>query len=379
MSEPRKQQAPGRDREGLKRAAFETVAVHAGGDPDVETGAVVPPIYAVSTYAQDSVGSPRSGYVYGRGSNPTRTRLEQRLAALEGGSFACAFSSGMAAEDAVFRALCRPGDEVLIPTDVYGGTYRLLDKVFSLWGLKYVPVSISDSNAVRLAIKPGVTRLIWCETPTNPLLNVADIRQLATVAHEAGTLLVVDNTTKYIGGHSDVIGGATVTQSQDLDAAIRFHQNAAGAVPSPFDAWLVLRGSQTLAVRVNQQSDTALSLATEISKHPAVERVFYPGLDVHPGHQLASRQMRKYGGMISFTLAGGENAALQVCNSVKLFTLAESLGAVESLICHPLRMTHASAAGSSVAPPANLVRLSIGLEAFDDLASDLFVALDSVK
>jgi cystathionine gamma-synthase len=383
----------------LKAAAFETLAIHAGPGPDEATGAVVAPIYAVSTYAQDSVANPHAGYVYGRGSNPTRTRLEERLAALENGSAAIAFASGMAAEDAVFGAVCRPGEEVIIPADVYGGTYRLLDKVFTRWGLTYVPVRQSDLRSVRACLTPGRTRLVWCETPTNPLLALADISAIAGLAHEAGALLAVDNTfaspylqrpldfgadivvhstTKYLAGHSDVIGGAVVTSDEALGAAIRFHQNATGAVPSPFDAWLTLRGIQTLAVRLSQQSATALFLATMLTTHPAVGRVYYPGLESHPHHSLAARQMSKFGGIVSFTLSGGEAAAIQVCNSARLFTLAESLGAVESLICHPLRMTHASASGSSVAPPPDLVRLSVGLEAPDDLASDLLGALNSI-
>ena|ERR1700733_1912635 len=383
----------------LKAASFETLAIHGGFGPDEATGAVVPPIYTASTFAQDAVGQPHAGYEYGRTANPTRTRLEERLAVLENGQTAIAFPSGMAAGDAVLGTLCQPGDHVIIPSDVYGGTYRLVDKVLRRWGLSYGAAPLADLDRVRELIRPGQTKLIWCETPTNPLLALADINALASLAHSEGALLVVDNTfaspylqrpldlgadivvhstTKYLAGHSDVIGGAVILRDEAVGDAIRFHQNSTGAVPSPFDAWLTLRGIQTLAVRVSQQSATALSLARTLTTHPAVERVYYPGLETHPNHELAARQMSKFGGMISFTLAGGEAAAVHVCNSVQIFTLAESLGAVESLISLPLQMTHASTSGSEFAPPANLVRLSVGLESADDLTSDLIGALESI-
>jgi len=382
----------------LKGAAFETLAIHAGQAPDEMTGSVVPPIYAVSTFAQDAVGEPRSGYVYGRGSNPTRAALEQCLATLENGAAAIAFSSGMAAESGVFGTLCQPGDHVIIPADVYGGTYRLMDKILQRWGLSYSALPMSDLPALEAAVRPGTTKIIWCETPTNPLLELSDIAELAKLARGSGALLAVDNTfaspylqrplefgadivvhstTKYLGGHSDVIGGAVIARDEAVGSAIRSYQNATGAVPSPFDAWLTLRGIKTLSLRVSRQSQTALRLAEELTSHPAVSRVYYPGLASHPRHELALKQMTAFGGVLSFTTSGGESAALGVCNSVQLFTLAESLGAVESLISHPLRMTHASTAGSIVAPPDNLVRVSVGLESADDLARDLMMALDS--
>ena len=377
---------------------FATRAIHAGQEPDPTTGSVIVPIHATSTYAQDGVGGLRSGYEYSRTGNPTRTALEECLASLEGGRHARAFASGMAASDVVLRVLCRPGDHVIIPNDAYGGTFRLIDKVLSQWGVEHTPVALSDLDAVRAALRPN-TRLIWCETPTNPLLNIADIAALADLAHTAGARLVVDNTfaspylqtplelgadvvlhstTKYLGGHSDVVGGAVVTNDGELAERIAFLQNSAGAVPGPFDAWLILRGIKTLAVRMERHSDNAERIVQALLSHPKVEKVLYPGLPDHPGHEVAVKQMRRFGGMVSFTLtaaAGGEQAALEVCARTRLFTLAESLGGVESLIEHPGRMTHASTAGSVLQVPSNLVRLSVGIEDADDLVEDLLQAL----
>jgi len=376
--------------------AFETLAIHAGQEPDPLTGAVVPPIHQASTFKQDGVGGLRGGYEYSRSANPTRTALEQCLAALEGGSAALAFASGMAAEDGLLRTVCSPGDHVLIPDDAYGGTYRLFARVLSGWGLSHSVVPMSDLAAVReqLAVRP--VRMIWTETPTNPLLNIADIRALAQAAREAGAMLVVDNTfaspylqqplalgadavvhstTKYLGGHSDVIGGAVVVADPALAERIAFIQNATGGVPGPFDAWLTLRGTKTLAVRMDRHSRNAMRVAQMLAEHPAVAEVFYPGLPTHPGHKTAQEQMRAFGGMVSFRLLAGEEAAVRACGRTRLFTLGESLGGVESLIEHPARMTHASVAGSALEVPADLIRLSVGIEDCDDLLDDLRQAL----
>ncbi|MFD1825920.1 MULTISPECIES: cystathionine gamma-synthase [Mumia] len=371
---------------------FETRAIHAGQEPDPRTGAVVPAIYATSTYKQDGVGGLREGYEYSRSANPTRTALEECLASLEGGARGFAFASGLAAEDTLLRALTKPGDHVVIPDDAYGGTYRLFDKVESRWGLRYDPVPIADVEAVRAAVTPGETRIVWVETPTNPLLGIADIEALAEVAHEAGALLVVDNTfassylqqplahgadlvvhstTKYAGGHSDVVGGALIARDETLAEPIAFHQNSMGAVAGPFDSWLVLRGLKTLALRMERHSDNAERIVAFLQSRPEVSHVIYPGLAEHPGHAVAARQMKRFGGMVSFQMAAGERAALDVVEHTELFTLAESLGGVESLIEHPGRMTHASAAGSPLEVPADLVRVSVGIESADDLVADL--------
>jgi cystathionine gamma-synthase len=377
------------------RTGFATRAIHAGQDPDPATGSVIVPIYATSTYVQDGVGGLRSGFEYSRTGNPTRTALEECLAALENGRFARAFASGMAASDVLLRATLRPGDHVVIPDDAYGGTFRLVDKVLRHWGIEYTPAPVSDVDAVRAACRPE-TRIVWVETPTNPLLNIGDIAALAGVAHDAGARLVVDNTfaspylqqplelgadvvlhstTKYLGGHSDVVGGALVTSEQELAEQIAFLQNAAGAVPGPFDAWLTLRGVRTLALRMEKHSDNAERVVEFLLSHPKVTGVRYPGLADHPGHEAAAKQMRRFGGMVSFTVAGGQQAALDVVARTRLFTLAESLGGVESLIEHPGLMTHASVAESELAVPADLIRLSVGIEDADDLVEDLRSAL----
>ncbi|WP_436700292.1 cystathionine gamma-synthase [Nocardioides sp. BYT-33-1] len=382
--------------EHLAGAGFETRAIHAGYRPDPTTGAVIPPIYATSTYAQDGVGGLRNGYEYSRSANPTRTALESTLAALEGGAHGFAFASGLAAEDTLIRALCRPGDHVVLPNDAYGGTFRLFDKVATAWGIEHSPAPVTDVDAVRAAIRPGTTRLVWVETPTNPLLSIGDIEALAAVAHDAGALLVVDNTfassylqqplalgadivvhstTKYAGGHSDVVGGALVVDDAELAERIGFHQNSIGGVAGPFDAWLVLRGLKTLALRMERHSDNAEKVADFLTGHPAVGQVIYPGLADHPGHAVASRQMRRYGGMVSFRVKGGEEQALAICAATKVFTLGESLGGVESLIEHPGRMTHASVAGTDLEVPADLVRLSVGIETAEDQIADLERAL----
>jgi cystathionine gamma-synthase len=376
---------------------FETLAIHAGQEPDPRTGAVVPPIYQTSTYAQDAVGEPRLGYEYSRTANPTRDALQACLAALEHGRRALAFASGLAAEDTLVRTVCRPGDHVVIPDDAYGGTYRLFAKVAQRWGLEWTAAPVSDVDAVRTAVRPGQTRLVWVETPTNPLLSIADLTALAGVAHEAGALLVVDNTfaspylqqplalgtdvvvhstTKYLGGHSDVVGGALVLDDPALAAELAFHQNAMGAICGPFDAWLTLRGVKTLGVRMDRHCDNAERVVEFLSRHEAVASVLYPGLPEHPGHETAAKQMRRFGGMVSFRAAGGERHAIDICNRAKLFVLGESLGGVESLIEHPGRMTHASAAGSPLEVPADLVRLSVGIETGDDLLADLEQALN---
>jgi cystathionine gamma-synthase len=378
--------------------SFETLAIHAGQEPDPLTGAVVPPIYQVSTFAQDGVGGLRGGYEYSRSANPTRTALAECLAALEEGAAALAFASGLAAEDCLLRTVCSPGDRVLIPDDAYGGTYRLFAQVLAAWGLDYEVVPISDLAAVqeRLAARP--TRCVWAETPTNPLLNIADIRGLAQAAHEAGAMLVVDNTfaspylqqpltlgadavvhstTKYLGGHSDVIGGAVVFADAELAARVAFLQNATGGVPGPFDSWLTLRGIRTLAARMDRHCRNAMRIAQMLAEHPAVAEVFYPGLPSHPGHKIAQEQMRAFGGMVSFRLQAGEQAAVRTCGRTRLFTLAESLGGVESLIEHPARMTHASVTGTALAVPGDLVRLSVGIEDCDDLIHDLRQAMPS--
>jgi cystathionine gamma-synthase len=376
-------------------SGFNTRAIHAGQEPDPVTGAVVVPVHLTSTYKQDGVGGLRGGYEYSRSANPTRTALQEALAALEEGTTGLAFASGLAAEDALLRTVCAPGDHVVLPGDAYGGTFRLVSKVFSRWGVEHTPVDLNDLDALRAAIRPS-TKVVWCETPTNPLLNVSDIAALAEVAHSAGALLVVDNTfaspylqrpltlgadvvvhstTKYLGGHSDVVGGALVTADAGLGEQLAYHQNAMGAVAGPMDAWLVLRGLKTLGVRVDRHGQNAQRIAEWLLEHQAVGDVLYPGLPQHRHHEIAARQMSGFGGMLSFRLRGGEEAALRVCERTTLFTLAESLGGVESLIEHPHRMTHASAAGSPLEVPADLVRLSVGIEDVDDLLADLEQAL----
>ncbi len=375
---------------------FETRAIHAGQTPDPRTGAVIVPIYQTSTYAQDGVGGTREGdYEYSRTANPTRTALEVALAALEGARHGLAYSSGMAASDVLLRATLRPGDHLVLGNDAYGGTFRLIDKVLSLWGVEHTVADLGNIAEVRAAIRPE-TKLIWCESPTNPMLGIADIAALAEVAHGAGARLVVDNTfatpylqnplslgadvvlhstTKYLGGHSDVVGGAILTNEDELREQLFYLRNAAGAVPGPFDAWLTLRGIKTVALRMERHSDNAELIARMLLKHPKVDRVYYPGLPEHPGHEIASKQMRRFGGMISFTHVDGEQAALDVASKTKLFILAESLGGIESLIEHPGRMTHASTAGSTLEVPDNLLRLSVGIEDGSDLVADLAKAL----
>ena len=375
---------------------FSTRAIHAGQDPDSAVGSVVPPIYATSTYIQDKVGEARGGFEYSRSSNPTRTALEECMAALEGGKHGLAFASGLAAEDTLLRTIASPGSHFVVPDDAYGGTYRLFARVHQRWGVAADPAHLTNLDSVAAAVTPGETKAVWIETPTNPLLAIADIAAIVDLAHAAGALVVVDNTfatpylqqplesgadvvvhstTKYCGGHSDIIGGALVLNDDDLAEQLRFHQNAIGGVASPFDCWLVLRGLRTLAVRMERHCDNAEVVAAFFEEHPRIAQVYFPGLDAHPGHDLAKRQMRRYGGMVSFRVVGGEQAALQVCEGTSVIILGESLGGVESLIEHPHTMTHASVAGTQLEVPGDLIRLSVGIEDAEDLIADLDKAL----
>jgi cystathionine gamma-synthase len=383
---------------------FSTRAIHAGQSADPQTGAVSVPIYQVSTYKQDGIGGFRGGYEYSRSANPTRTALEECVAALEGGGRGFAFASGLAGQDTVVRSLLVPGDHVVVPSDAYGGTYRYFNKVAKPHGIDHSISKIADVDAVRAAIVPGKTKMVWVETPTNPLLGIADIEAIAEVAHEAGAVLVVDNTfassylqnplalgadivthstTKYAGGHSDVVGGAVVTAREitvpgleDAEERIAFHQNSIGGVAGPFDSWLTLRGLKTLAVRMERHCDNAEKVVDFLTGHDGVSQVFYPGLPTHVNHDVAAKQMKRFGGMVSFRMRRGEDAAVKACAAVQLWTLGESLGGVESLIEHPARMTHASVAGTELEVPADLIRLSVGIEDVDDLIEDLREALD---
>jgi cystathionine gamma-synthase len=361
----------------------------------------VPPIHQVSTFKQDGVGGLRGGYEYSRSANPTRSALEECLAAIEGGTRGLAFASGLAAEDTLLRAVCKPGDHVVIPNDAYGGTFRLFAQVLTRWGVDYTPVPLSDPDAVRAAMRPS-TVVVWVETPTNPLLSIADIGALASIAHDAGALLVVDNTfaspylqqplalgadvvvhstTKYLGGHSDVVGGALVSSDAELGERLAYHQNAMGAVSGPFDAWLVLRGTKTLAVRMARHCENGLAVARFVAAHPNVTRVYYPGLPDHPQHALAASQMRGFGGMLSFDVAS-PGAAKLVLERFRLFALAESLGGVESLVCHPASMTHASVPPdrrAAIGLSDSLIRLSVGIEDPADLIADVQQALDAIS
>jgi cystathionine gamma-synthase len=369
---------------------FETRAIHAGQEPDPTTGAVVTPLVLSSTFAQDGVGGLRGGYEYSRSANPTRTAFETCIASLESGARGLAFASGLAAEDTLLRALCRPGDHIVIPGDAYGGTFRLFARVLEKWGVSYTAVAQQDLDSVRAAVR-DTTRIVWCETPTNPLLAIADITALAEIAHAADAQLVVDNTfaspylqqplalgadvvvhstTKYLGGHSDVVGGALVCSDPALGDELAFHQNAMGSIAGAFDAWLSLRGVKTLGVRMDRHCDNAERIVAMLRAHDAVASVRYPDTD-----EVAAKQMSRFGGMVSFHAAGGEEHALEICRRTRLFTLAESLGGVESLIEHPARMTHASVAGSPLEVPADLVRLSVGIESAEDLLADLGQAL----
>jgi cystathionine gamma-synthase len=380
----------------LDDKGFGTRAVHGAGAPDGVTGAVVPAVSLASTFAQEAVGKPLA-FEYSRSGNPTRAALERHLAVLEGASNGFAFASGLAAEDALLR-LCAPGDHVLLPNDAYGGTIRLALQVHAPAGLRVDTVDLTDLDAVAAAWRPE-TRMLWVETPSNPWLRIVDIASVSELAHERGAVVVVDNTfatpalqqplahgadivvhstTKYLGGHSDVVGGFAATDDDELAQRIGFLQNAAGAVPGPLDCYLVHRGAKTLQLRMARHSASALAVAEMLVEHPAVAAVHHPGLATHPGHAIAARQMSAFGGMVSFQLAAGEAAALEVCRRTEVFTLAESLGAVESLIEHPARMTHASVAGTGNEVPADLVRLSVGIEDVEDLLSDLRQALDAL-
>lgn len=379
--------------------AFATRAIHAGQAPDPVTGAIIPPIYQSSTHVQDSVGGLRSGYEYNRAGNPTRSSLETQLAALEGGASALSFASGLAAEDALLRGILKPGDHVLLGNDVYGGTYRLLTRVLAPWGIETTTVELADIDALRAAIRPE-TRIVWLETPSNPLLKIVDIAQIAEIAHAAGLTVVVDNTfaspalqqplalgadlvvhstTKYLGGHSDVLGGAVVFADDRFFEQVKFQQFAVGAVSAPLDAWLTTRGIKTLALRMRQHSENAQAIAEWAQARPEFAQVYFPGLASHPGHDIAAKQMSAFGGMLSFGLAAGADAARSFVESTSVFQLAESLGGVESLIGYPPDMTHASVRGTELAVPENIVRLSVGIEDVNDLIADLEQGLDRIS
>ena len=377
---------------------FSTKAIHAGQEADPATGATIVPIYQTSTYTQDAVAQ-HKGFDYSRSINPTRLALEAQLAALESAQYGCAFASGMAAESAVLNVLSS-GDHVVVTDDLYGGTYRLFSRVLTRYGLEFTYVDMGNLDAVRAAVKPN-TKMFWVETPTNPLLKLIDIRAIAEIALTVNGIVVVDNTfaspyfqqplslgahvvvhstTKYIGGHSDVVGGAALTSNKDLYETIKFHQNAVGGVPSPHDAWLTMRGAKTLALRMREHAKNAQAVAEFLQSHSEVERVYYPGLPSHPQHELAKRQMSGFGGMLSFTLKGPEQRAIDFANRMKYFSLAESLGGVESLICHPARMTHGSIPKEERERRGvtdGLLRLSVGIEDIDDLIEDLRTALQS--
>src|SRR5690606_7446972 len=378
--------------------AFATRAIHAGQQADPRTGAIIPPIYQASTHVQDGIGGFRDGYEYNRAGNPTRSSLETQLAALEGGTAALSFASGLAGEDALLRGILRPGDHVLLGNDVYGGTYRLLTKVLAPWGIETTTVELGDAAAIQQALRPE-TKIVWLETPSNPLLKIVDIAAIAEIAHAAGARVVADNpfaspalqqplalgadlvvhsTTKYLGGHSDVLGGAVVFAGDRFYEQIKFQQFAVGAVSAPLDGWLTTRGIKTLDVRMRQHSANAQAIAEWAATRPEFETVFYPGLDSHPGHEIAARQMRGFGGMLSFGLSAGADAARAFAESTELFQLAESLGGVESLIGYPPQMTHASVRGTELAVPENVVRLSVGIEDIADLLADLEQGLDRI-
>jgi cystathionine gamma-synthase len=375
---------------------FSTRAIRTGQDFDPTTGAVVPPVYLTSTFVQDGIGGFRGGYEYARGGNPTRDSLQALLAGLEGGLGAFSFASGLAAEDALLRSVLRPGARIIMGNDVYGGTHRLVNRMFVPWGVTLQTVDMSDVDAVSAIVAAADTAVLWLETPSNPLMKISDIAALAEVGHAAGALVVVDNTfaspylqqplslgadvvvhstTKYLGGHSDVLGGAVVVNDPELLEKVGFQQFAAGAVSGPFDAWLTVRGIKTLAVRMDRHSANAAAIAESLVGHPALDAVYYPGLATHPGHDVAARQMRSFGGMLSVALKGGSAVARKFAESTRLFQLAESLGGVESLIGYPSEMTHASVRGTELEVPDNVVRLSVGIEDVDDLLADLHQAL----
>ncbi|MGP3534589.1 cystathionine gamma-synthase [Microbacterium sp. RD1] len=378
--------------------SFDSLAVHAGQAADPGTGAVIPPLHLSTTYVQDGIGTLRAGYEYGRSGNPTRTALEEQLAALEGGRHGLSFASGLAAEDALLRAVLAPGDEVLLGNDVYGGTYRLLARILGPWGVELRVVDMSDLDAVGAAIAERAPKILWVETPSNPLLRVTDIAGLARLGHDAGALVVVDNTfaspalqrplthgadvvvhstTKYLGGHSDVVGGALVLSDDALAKRVRFLQFAAGAVSGPMDAWLTTRGIKTLGLRMQRHSENAQAVAEFLAGHDRVAKVYYPGLPQHPGHDIAKAQMWGFGGIVSIALADAASAR-RFAESTRLFQLAESLGGVESLVNYPDEMTHASVRGTELAVPAEVVRLSVGIESLADLQADLEQALTAL-
>lgn len=382
--------------DNTNESGFSTRAVHAGQEHDPTTGAVIPPIHFSTTYELDDTESLFKGYAYSRGANPTRDSLQKQLAALEGGTFAYSYASGLAAEDALLRAALRPGDSVLMGDDVYGGTHRLISRIFGDWGVKLATMDLSDLDAVSANLKEIKPKILWLETPSNPLMKITDIASLATLAKDAGAIFVVDNTfatpylqsplalgadvvvhstTKYLGGHSDVVGGALILNDEELAGKVRFQQFAAGAVSSPMDAWLTSRGIKTLAVRVDRHCANAQAIAEAMVGNKAIARVLYPGLPDHPGHELASVQMRGFGGMVSLELAGGEKAARAFAESLELFTLAESLGGVESLVNYPSAMTHATVKGTPLEISPAIVRLSVGIEDASDLIADVEQAL----
>jgi cystathionine beta-lyase/cystathionine gamma-synthase len=375
------------------RYGFETRAIHAGQDPDPTTGAINVPIYQTSTYVQDALGK-HKGYEYSRTGNPTRTALEACVASLEEARFGLAFASGMGAETTIMY-LFKPGDHVVVSNDVYGGTYRLFQRVLAPYGLAFDFVDMTEPESVRQHIRPE-TRVVWIETPSNPLMKLIDIAAVSAIAHASGAKVVVDNTfaspygqrplsfgadmvvhssTKYLGGHSDAVGGLVVTNDEEDYENLKFLQNAVGAVPGPMDCYLVLRGVKTLGVRMRAHEANALKIARFLEQHSSVDWVRYPGLPSHPQHDLAGRQMRNFGGMISFTVKGGIEEARRIVQGTRLFALAESLGGVESLIEHPGIMTHASVANSPLAVPDNLIRLSVGIEDAEDLIRDLATAM----
>ena len=388
----------------FRQLDFSTRAIRVGQASDPTTGAVIPPVYFTTTFVQDGIGGFRNGYEYARGGNPTRTSLETLLSALEGGDRGFSFASGLAAEDTLLRAILAPGDHVLMGNDVYGGSHRLVSRVFIPWGVSLSTVEMGDLDAVKAAIRPDATKVIWLETPSNPLMKITDIAAVVELARAVGAMVVVDNTfatpylqqplalgadvvvhstTKYLGGHSDVLGGGVVlndsvqVRGESLADKVAFLQFGVGAVSGPMDAWLTIRGIKTLGVRMDRHSSNAQTIAEKLVGHPKLERVYYPGLPDHPGHELAAQQMKAFGGMISVQLADGA-AGAQFAESTTLFQLAESLGGVESLVCYPAEMTHASVRGTLLEVPESVVRLSVGIEGVDDLLDDLLGTLDTI-